>query len=53
MADRQKMIAVCLSQAHSFLNTGFLSDDGSHAGQAETALAAAHAGPGTALDAVH
>ncbi len=24
MADRQKMIAVCLSQAHSFLNTGFL-----------------------------
>ena len=26
MADRQKLIAVCLSQAHSFLNTGFLSE---------------------------
>ena len=28
MADRQKLIAVCLSQVHSFLNTGFLSELG-------------------------
>lgn len=28
MADRQKLIAVCLTQAHSFLNTGFLSELG-------------------------
>ena len=26
MADRQKMIAVCLSQVHNFLNTGFLNE---------------------------
>ena len=26
MADRQKLIAVCLSQVHNFLNTGFLNE---------------------------
>lgn len=26
MADRQKLIAVCLSQVHDFLNTGFLNE---------------------------
>ena len=26
MADRQKLIAVCLSQVHDFLNTGFLTE---------------------------
>ena len=26
MADRQKMIAVCLSQVHNFLNTGFMNE---------------------------
>ena len=28
MADRLRMIAVCLSEAHSFLNTGFLNELG-------------------------
>ena len=32
MADGQKLIGVCLSQAHSFLNTAFLSELGSVAG---------------------
>ena len=31
MAERQKLIAVCLSEAHSFLNTGFLTELGSAA----------------------
>ena len=26
MADRQKLIAVCLSQVHNFLNTEFLNE---------------------------
>ena len=26
MADRQKLIAVCLSQVHNFLNMGFLNE---------------------------
>ena len=26
MADRQKLIAVCLSQVHNYLNTGFLNE---------------------------
>ena len=26
MADRQRLIAVCLSQVHNFLNTGFLNE---------------------------
>ena len=26
MADRQKLIAVCLSQVHNFLNTGFINE---------------------------
>ena len=34
MADRQKLIAVCLSQVHNFLNTGFLNEL-SRIGQAE------------------
>lgn len=31
MAERQKLIAVCLSEAHNFLNTGFLTELGSAA----------------------
>ncbi len=33
MADRQKLIGVCLSQAHHFLNEGFLSELESAAGK--------------------
>ena len=34
MADRQKLIAVCLSQVHNFLNTGFLNELSRIAGEA-------------------
>ena len=39
MADRQKLIAVCLSQVHNFLNTGFL-DELSRAAAAEDSVVA-------------